>query len=310
MKKPTIYVITHHAFNHEGKKRREIDARFLESDKNYVYFLIDKECPQVLKNKNVIYEKDFGPVIQEAGKKHFAEWSFLLAEAEQSFCTYPLFFVSSRFYEKNRWLMRDLNQEWDRLFSYLDQYGWGVLPSYDRPFSWLDLWVDSSLPQYQNNQFTFCTKLYDLYREIYGVDIPKEYRYSPDFGCNYIGFKDREALMAYVNFHKKTIGHFFDNQYKPKVNIDDYIFSKNLYREEKTFTFIIENQSKLFFYNNMKKYFGLHYDGYYELDERNTQHRVIEPFHVGVAAKVFRVMEKQRARLRNYKGKILTALRG
>lgn len=286
MKTPTIYVVTHYAFNHQGEGKRRLDSRFLNTDKNYVYFLIDQKCPQPLEGKRVIYEKDFGEIIQEAGKKHFAEWSFLLAEAEQPFCEYPLFLISSRFYEKNQRLTRDLNQEWDQLFAYLDQYGWGVLPSYDRKFSWLDIWCHISRSKYKKVGFAFYEKLFLLYRELYGIAIPEEYRYSPDFGCNYLGFKTRAELMAYVDFHKKIIDYFFNEQYKPKKNIYEYVFTENAYVNEKTFTFIIETYSKLFFYCNQKMYFGMHYEGYYEIDEKSGTHRIIRPFRITLVDRI------------------------
>ncbi len=280
MKNPTIYVVTHYAFNHQGEGKTELDSRFLNSNKNYVYFLIDHECPSILHGKHVIYEKTFGPLLQEAGKKHFAEWSFLLAEAEQPFCEYPLFLISSRFYEKNRWLIKNLDEEWDRLFAYLEQYGVGVLPSYDRKFSWLDIWCSASRPEYKNAGFAFHDRLFALYNELYGVKIPEEYRYSPDFGCNYLGFRDRSELMSYVNFHKKIISYFFNEQYMPKTNIYDYVLTKNTYRNEKTFTFVIETYSKLYFFCNQKKYFGMHYDGYYEINEKEQVHAIVARFNI------------------------------
>src|SRR3989344_9251645 len=109
---PTIYIVTHYRFNHEGKDRKPLDNRFLNSHRNYIYYLIDPERPKILENKRVLFEREIDPLIYLAGTKHFAEWSFLLAEAKHSFCNYPLFMISSRFYEKNCWLKNDLDQEW------------------------------------------------------------------------------------------------------------------------------------------------------------------------------------------------------
>ena len=308
MKNPTIYVITHYAFNHQGGKKKNLDPRFINSDKNYVYFLIDENCPTVLQGKKILYEKSFGPMIQEAGKSHFAEWSFLLAEAEYSFCEYPLFFISSRFYEKNHWLIHDLDHEWDRLFAYLDEYEYGVLPSYDRQLNWYDVWIDASLPQHKESPFSFHNKLFLLYKELYGVAIPEEYRYSPDFWCNYTGFRDRKALLNYVDFHKKIINYFFDENYKIKQPLSDYVFSKNKYRNEKPFTFILETYSKLFFYCEAKKYFGLHYDGYYEIDEKKTINTIILPFKITSVHKLYRFIHRYQAKLREKLRRVKTQL--
>ena len=290
MKNNTIYVITHSEFNHEGIGKTPIDPRFIQSEKNYIYFLIDNQCPAALQGKNIIYEKTFGEILQKAGKTQLAEWTFLLAEAEHSFCEYPLFFISSRFYQKNYWLAQDLDEEWDRLFSYFDEYEYGVLPSYDRKFDWYDIWVDASLEQHKQAPFTFYPAFFALYQKLYGIAIPDEYRYSSDFWCNYIGFRDRSALLDYVNFHKKIINYFFNEKYELKVDLSEYILSKNRYRDEKPFTFALELYSKAFFFDNQKKYFGLHYDGYYEIDERQKKYTQIFVFKKLNFRKLYRII--------------------
>ncbi len=112
--------------------------RFLKSDKNYVYYLIDQVLPPVLKGKNVLFEKEIDALLHKAGARYFAEWAFLLAEVKHSFCDYPFFMISSRFYQKNHWLNADLNCRWDQLFAQFEKYNWGFLPSYDRPLRWTD----------------------------------------------------------------------------------------------------------------------------------------------------------------------------
>jgi hypothetical protein len=96
---PTLYVITYHKFNHEFG-RLALDPRFLNSDKNIIYYLIDQKCPAPLQGKRVIFEQEIDPLLYEAGKYYFAECSFLLSELKNSFCEYPFFMISSRFYEK------------------------------------------------------------------------------------------------------------------------------------------------------------------------------------------------------------------
>ena len=124
---PTIYVLTHL----NNQKVHSIDP-FLNSTKNYVYYLINKTVPDILKDKKCVIEYDLDPLIFEAGKKYLAEWSFLLNEAKHSFCEYPLFMISSRFYEKNHWLLKSLDYYWDNLFNFLQKYNFGYLPRYDR----------------------------------------------------------------------------------------------------------------------------------------------------------------------------------
>ncbi|HEX8363222.1 MAG TPA: hypothetical protein VF613_24095 [Longimicrobium sp.] len=267
---PTLYVVTYYAFNHAARQV-PIDARFLKSDRNIVYFLIDKSCPEPLRDKKVLFESRVDPLLAEAGKRYFAEWTFLLAEAKHAFCTYPLFTVSSRFYEKNRWLQTDLNQEWDRLFGHLEQYGWGYLPSYDRPFGWQDLTM------YQTRGLLPVTPPgRTLIQDMFGVGIPDTYHLMSDFFCNYIGFQSREHLLEYVNFYKPLIDTLFDENYVPREDLSRYVESTGTYRNEKPFTFLLELMSHLFFHNEDRKFLGLHYDGYYEVDERRQRMKLIE----------------------------------
>lgn len=269
---PTIYVITYHRFNHEPPKA-PIDDRFLKSDKNYIYYLIDEKLPESLKGKKVLFEKEIDPLLYEAGGKYLAEWTFLLAEAEKGFCHYPFYMISSRFYQKNEWLMRDLNQEWDRLFSYFNYYGWGYLPSYDRPLRWIDLeWKERIRKEAWNYQFfPFTDRSFKVIEELYGVRCPEDYAKTADLFCNYIGFKTRQHLLDYVNFYKPLFEMFFDKNWQPKQDLSQLVRYTGSFRNEKPFTFLIEYFSHLFFYKERQKYFTLHYDGYYEVDEHLQQ---------------------------------------
>lgn len=293
----TIYVITAYAFNHEKK---ELDERFLQSSNNYVYYLIDHNVPKALVDKKVILEKDLDPFLHVAGAKYFAEWSFLLNEAKNSFCTYPFFMISSRFYQKNRWLKNDLNAEWERLFTYLETYKYGMLPSYDRPLRWIDLkWKKKVLPSYNTYFFfPFTHKTFPLVEEILGVSIPQDYRYFSDLFCNYIGFNTREELLAYVAFYRPLIDHFFDAEYQPKRNFLDYVIPTGHFRNEKPFTFLLEYLSHLFFFKEKKNFFALHYDGYYDIDEFHTKKHKILSFELSWQERLQRMSTWQLRKLK------------
>lgn len=286
---PTIYVITYYEFNHNTPPERDkpLDPRLLASDHHYVYYLIDQSVPAPLQGKPVLLEQQIDPVLYEAGGRHLGEWSFLLAEAQHAFCEYPLFMISSRFYQKNRFLQTDLNVEWERLFGYLAQYGWGYLPSYDRPLDWIGFDWQRMKRQASTVQFVpFTAQTFPLIEELYGVRIPADYPAMSDLACNYIGFQSREHLLAYVDFYRPLIHTFFDAQYRPIRDLAPYIRTMGVYPNEKPFTFYLEFMSHLFFYQRAQKVFALHYDGYYEVDERHQQFRrlakIAVPWHQGL----------------------------
>lgn len=272
--KPTIYVLTNYTFNHTSAKpgSKPLDERFLKSDKNYIYYLIDKKVPEELKEKKVLHEHLIDPVLYDVGAKHLAEWSFILAEEQHAFCDYPFFMISSRFYEKNHWLKTDLDKEWERIFSWFSHYRYGFLPSYDRPLRWIEMDWQKKLEKeaWRYSFFPWKEKCFELIKELYDVDVPKEYRYIVDLQCNYTGFCDRQALLDYVSFYRKIIDFFLDENYQLKKDLEEY-FRKAGFRNEKPLTFLIEIFSHLFFYVRDEKVFTLHYEGYYEVDERNTE---------------------------------------
>lgn len=177
---PTIYLITHHQFNHEAPGRLPLDPRFLNSSHNYVYYLVDQTVPACLKEKQILIEKEIDPLLHYAGGHYLGEWSFLLAEAKHQFCSYPFFMISSRFYEKNQWLPSSLDCEWNQLFQYLKAYRFGFLPSYNRPLRWIDLsWEKKITEAYQRHYFfPFRQKAFELIHESLGVLIPQNYRYT------------------------------------------------------------------------------------------------------------------------------------
>jgi len=290
----TIYLITAYDFNHgiNSRTKQPLDDRFLKSNRNYQYYLIDEGVPDILRSKSVLFEKKIDPQLAIAGKKHFGEWAFLLAEAKHSFCKYPFFMVSSRFYQKNNWIYSDLNKEWDTLFQYLERYGWGFLPSYDRPLRWIDLkWKNKIGKPYLF--FPFTEKTFHLLQDLYQVQIPDQYTATSDLFCNYIGFHSREHLLSYVNFYQPLVETFFDENYNLKIDISEYASSTGHFQNEKPFTFILELFSHLFFYKTEKPFFTLHYDGYYEVNESKKTMSRIKKFPLTLSTKANRFFDWQ-----------------
>lgn len=291
---PTIYVITYHEFNH-GRPKNPLSRKFLESDKNYVFYLIDKKIPPDLQEKQVILEYDLDPILHSAGGKHLGEWSFLLAEEKHAFCQYPFFMISSRFYEKNRWLRADLNEEWEYLFSLFHEYGWGYLPSYDRPMRWIDLSWEKRIKKksWKHIFFPFTEKTFQLTKELFHVDIPKDYNFTADLFCNYIGFRTRDELLQYVHFYRPLFHYFFHSDYSLKTDLSPYVRSTGSFRNEKPFTFLLEFLCHLFFFKQREKYFALHYDGYYVVDEAKKDLCCIEPFPISLKTSFKRLIQWQ-----------------
>ena len=291
----SIYVITYHAFNHGPLRPNGIeyplDKRFLESPRNFIYYLIDKEIPAILKNKPTLLEYDIDPILHKAGGQYLGEWSFLLAEAKHSFAKYPLFMISSRFYEKNHWLHKDLNAEWDTLFSYFQQYQWGYLPSYDRPLRWVSLEWEKQMKNeaWKHRFFPFTEQTFSLTKQLYGVNIPKDYPYTADLFCNYIGFRDRQSLLEYVDFYRPLLNFFFNEIYEPQSDLSAYTRSQGHHRNEKPFTFFLEWFSHLFFFKKNKEYFALHYDGYYKINEA----RQVMQRHAKFALSLYQTLDRQ-----------------
>ncbi|PIS02120.1 MAG: hypothetical protein COT85_07000 [Chlamydiae bacterium CG10_big_fil_rev_8_21_14_0_10_42_34] len=300
---PKIYVITYHKFNHcpdYHKNAKPLDERFLKSDDRYIYYLIDKEVPAPLKDKPVILENKLSETFHEAGGKYFGEWSFLLAEEQVAFCEYPFFMISSRFYEKNNWLHKDLNQEWDSLFGHFNHFRWGYLPSYDRPLRWIDLsWEKDFKNQAWNYKFfPFTDKTYELIEELYGINIPRDYQFTADLFCNYIGFKSRDELLEYTAFYRPIIDYFFDANYQPKRDISKYVRTTGGFRNEKSFTFILELICHLFFFQKKQRYFALHYNGYYSIDEANKKMDRLKRFRLPLFKYANRLLRWQYRRMK------------
>lgn len=291
---PTIYILTYYK-----NRKVPLDERFLNSTNNYIYYLIDKAVPDVLKNKNCVIENDLDPLLYEAGKNHLGEWSFLLNEAKNSFCKYPFFMLSSRFYEKNNWLLNSLDYYWDNLFKFLKKYNFGFLPSYDRPMRWVSFadW-DKKIKreEWRFRFFPFTKETSNLTKEIFDLHLAKDVGHSSDLFCNYIGFNTREDLLEYVNFYKPLINFFFDDKYKLKRDLKKYVHSTGYFTNEKTFTFILEAASHLYFYKKNKKAFALHYDGFYEVNEREKEFKKIIKFKLPLKLRLQRFYNWQRTK--------------
>jgi hypothetical protein len=259
---PTVYVVTYYRFNHQ-ERDKPIDSRFLNSKNHFVYYLIDSETPEPLVGKETLFEDRIDAQVKEASRYYFAEWGVFLNEERHSVLQYPFFMISSRFYEKNTTLRTTLDLEWDSMFSYFDSYQWGFLPSYEKPAVWVDAHTASIFMD-----MYITPKGNDLVKQLYGVDIcdHASYRYIGDFFCHYIGFRDRAALLEFIDFARPLINLLFDEDLKPKCDISEYVRSTGAYRNEKPFTFMLEALSQLFFFVKRKRYFGMKYDGYFDVD--------------------------------------------
>ncbi len=270
---PAIYVVTYHEFNHIARNV-PLDSRFLKTDKNFIFYLIDQKVPEALEGKRCIIESHIDETLVYPGRLYLAEWTFLLAEYRHRFCEYPFFFTSSRFYEKNTTLRTDLNLEWDRLFSFFDRYQWGFLPSYDRTAPFLDV----RTPVIPTSKY-FTDSGIRLLSELYGPEFnnPRTSPYSGDFYCNYIGFRDRSALEAYVSYYLPIIDRFFTPDWTPKEDLKKYLVMESNYRCFKPFTLLLEAGSHQFFFDSRTPYFAMNYDGYYEVHERSQSFARISP---------------------------------
>lgn len=260
--KGRFYILTAAKFNHIDRPMK-LDKRFFDNTNTSFYFF-DKEINLYGFPRPAQTEFNVYPDIAEAGRYHFAEWSFLLAEYEKSFANYPFFMTSSRFYEKNLRLKGSLGDYQTVLFDLLDKYGYGYLPSYDRNLSFIDL------EEYRRQGYLGGTEQgLHFIQNLFGVDMTNEGRWISDYFCNYIGFKTRDNLKAYVEYYLPLFKLFFDDQWNL---IYDY---KNLeivrpdmtFREFKPLSLLLEQISHLFFLKNKIPFLGMHYDGFYEVNE-------------------------------------------
>ena len=271
----TIYLITAYRHNHL-ERGIPIDPRFLGSPRNFVLYLVDREGAVNDVNRPLVAEMAINPGIQEAGARHFAEWSFLLSEYDRKFASYPFYMISTRFYEKNARLRPSLDDVWDDAFRLLAEYGFGYLPSYNRDFGFID-YED----YYRKSLLAITLEAVDLINSIFSVDFMAECRLFSDFFCNYIGFNTRRQLEDYVEFYLPLIRHFFDRDNRDVRPVADYTqrlsdVQRGAFRAEKPFSLLLEFASHLYFHQTGRKFAGLSYDGFYEVDERLATGRLLK----------------------------------
>ena len=271
----TIYLITAYRHNHI-ERNTPVDSRFMDSHCNYMFYFVDKEGEFPGFPRRSIAEVAINPAIQRPGQLHFGEWTFLLTEYRYAFAEYPCFMISTRFYEKNQRLRLPLDQLWDDVFAYLRRYRYGYLPSYQRNFGFIDYQI-----YYKHSLLGTALEAVDLINRLYGIDFLQDCRYFSDFFCNYIGFASRRELIDYVNFYMPIISYFFDEEYREIRPVSDYMqrlsdVQRPGFRAEKPFTLLMEMISHLFFYMTKTPFFGLSYDGFYEVDERLATGRLLK----------------------------------
>lgn len=261
---PSVYVLTAFEFNHK-KRNIFIDGRF-NSTRNYTFYFFDQEIDLDSFPLRFLREDWIFPIIAEAGRKHLAEWAFFLMEYHKKVLNYPFYVISSRFYEKNNRLPGSLDEHWDAMFSGLLRYGYGYLPSYDRDLSFIDMKA-----YYDAAESTLGTTVHglDYITKRFGIDMQIDYSSVSDYWCNYIGFATREHFERYIEFYMPVFKEFFDEEFKLKKDyIEMGLVRDGLnFREYKPLTLLLELVSHLFFYKNQIPFFGLHYDGTYEVRE-------------------------------------------
>lgn len=278
----TIYLIAHYKFNHDPTTRsynEPIDPRFLNASRDYKYFLIDKDTPKVLENKSCIFEKDFDPRYQKAGK-HLAEWSTFLLERDMRFAKYPMYILSSRFYLKNGYLPYDLNEIWDKLFHELNCHGYGMLPSYDRPLRWIYPNIKYTHPKYQNRFafFPFKKKAFELIEALYGIKIAEDFPYFSELMSDYFGFASYEHLKRYIDFYQPIFDFFFTEDFDLKVDLSEYFYVDcSPTSPVKPVTYLLEYFSHLFFALEKLPYFSYHHTGLYTIC---THEKLIMPIEI------------------------------
>ena len=190
----------------------------------------------------------------------------------------------------------------EELIKLLKKYSFGFFPSYDRPIRWVSFsnWEKKiKREEWKFRFFPFTSDTSNLIKEVFDLHLSNEVKHSSDLFCNYIGFNSRDDLLEYVNFYKPLINYFFDDKYQLKTNLTKYI-RHNVYPahnpKEKIFTYILEAISHLYFYKNNKKFFALHYDGFYEIDEKNKKIKKLSKFNLSLNLRLQRFYEWQKVK--------------
>lgn len=293
----SIYLITNYGFNHDkktGAHNLPIDPRFLSSDRNYIYYLTDFEIPKALQNKELVLERDFDPIYKKAGKQHLAEWATFLAEKKYRFAKYPMYILSSRFYQKNGYLEHDLNTVWDDIFNGLKKSGYGMLPSYDRPLRWIYPKYAYTHPKYQKKLkfFPFRAKAFELIEAIYGIHLKNDFPHYIDLQCDYFGFESYEHFSRFMDFYQPIFDYFFTPDFELKRNLNDYFYvGCSTHRAEKPVTYLLEYFSHLFFALERLPFFAYHYTGQYTV---YTREKCLKPIVLYSISKKKRLIRSAR----------------
>lgn len=255
---PMLYIITAWQFNHVDRGI-SLDERLTDPRLDPVFYFVDRP-PESFPHPSII-EPELNPRIAEAGRLYLAEWSFLMTELERPFAHYPFFVTSSRFFEKNQ-LVPSLGDLWSDAIAALGDLGWGYLPSYDRPAGFVDL-----AEYLEHGRLGMCEAGLAFVDGYYGVRIPQQYRLMSDFFCNYLGFASRAHFERYMAFYVPFIRRFLDQDWRPIRDPELYVRRRNVFREEKPFTLLLEMVSHLFFYSNRIPFVGVKDDQLYRVLE-------------------------------------------
>jgi hypothetical protein len=265
-----LYIITAYNFNHLSRNV-PIDARLLSLGDRAIFYFVDENGAPANFPGNAISEASYFPEMTSLGRNHLAEWTFLLSEYYKPFARYPFYMVSTRFYEKNARLRGDLNTYWDDMFSYLNHYGFGYLPSYNRRDNFIS---------YQNYMETGVLGMKKegiyLVNDLYNCDFLTDCNLFSDFFCNYIGFRSRADLEDYVSFYMKFLHVFFDDKFLLRQDYSKFVKETGGFRQEKPLTLILEMISHLFFFKKDLKFYGLHYDAHIEVDELRAKTKILK----------------------------------
>lgn len=260
---PTVYVLTGYQFNHLSRGI-PIDLRFASAKDHVFYFFDQNTMPLARFPRPHLFEIHIAPEVADLGRRHIAEWSFFLMEYRKKVLNYPFYAISSRFYEKNARLDGSLDDYLPAAFAGLEQYGYGYLPSYDRDLSFIDV-----MGYFENNELGMTVAGLDYIGDKFNVDMRGANRFFSDFWCNYIGFATRKHFEAYMEFYLPILEEFFTETGEMKK---DYMHSGLVrddvnFRELKPLSLLLELSSHLFFVKNEIPFFGLHYDGTFEVRE-------------------------------------------
>ena len=247
-----LYVVTAWRFNHV-ERNLPLDERLTDPRLDPVFYFVDQP-PEGFSQPHIV-EPEINPAIVGAGRTHLAEWSFLMTELERPFARYPFFVTSSRFFEKNA-LVPSLVDLWPSAMAALDEMGWGYLPSYDRPAGFVDL-----AEYFEAGRLGMCETGLAFVDGFYGVRIPLQYRFMSDFFCNYLGFASRAHFEQYMAFYVPLIRRFLDSEWSLIRDPELYVKRRNVFREEKPLTLLLEMVSHLFFYCNEIPFLGVKHDG-------------------------------------------------